>query len=86
MVCQEFERVVMEQREYELPAINLHVYVPPPGQVLQGQLEALEEFRENKDRLEEEARERVAEIERLKREQEEVVYSLEKKSVLDRDK
>jgi hypothetical protein len=54
--------------------------------VLQGQLEALEEFRENKDRLEEEARERVAEIERLRREQEDVVYSLEKKTVLDRDR
>lgn len=53
---------------------------------MQGQLEALEEFRENKEKLEEEARERVAEIERLKREQEEMVYSLEKKAVLDRDR
>lgn len=53
---------------------------------MQGQLEALEEFRENKEKLEEEARQRVAEIERLKREQEEMVYRLEKKAVLDRDR
>ena len=53
---------------------------------MQGQLKALEEFRKNKDRLEKEARQRVEEIERLKREQEEIVYSLEKKSVLDRDR
>ena len=67
-------------------AYKLLSTVSSPGQVLQGQLEALEEFRENKDRLEEEARERVAEIERLRREQEDVVYSLEKKTVLDRDR
>lgn len=53
---------------------------------MQGQLEALEEFRENKEQLEEEARLRVAEIERLKKEQEEMMYSLEKKAVLDRDR
>ena len=55
-------------------------------QVLQGQLEALEDFRVNKERLEAEARKRVAEIERLKQEQEDVVYDLEKKAVLDRDR
>ena len=53
---------------------------------MQGQLEALEDFRQNKERLEEEARERRAEIERLKMEQEDVVYSLEKKAVLERDR
>ena len=54
--------------------------------MLQGQLEALEEFRESKERLEQEGRQKEAEIEKLKAEQEEVVYSLEKKSVLDRDR
>lgn len=53
---------------------------------MHGQLEALEDFRENKERLEEEARERRVEIERLKKEQEDLVYSLEKKAVLDRDR
>ena len=55
-------------------------------QVLQGKLGALEEFRVNKERLEEESREMAAEIERLKKEKEDVVYSLEKKAVLDCDK
>ncbi|CAI8048879.1 Cilia- and flagella-associated protein 157 [Geodia barretti] len=54
--------------------------------VLQGKLDALEEFRVNKERLEEESREMAADIERLKKEKEDVVYSLEKKAVLDRDK
>jgi septal ring factor EnvC (AmiA/AmiB activator) len=54
--------------------------------VLQGKLGALEEFRVNKERLEEESREMAAEIERLKKEKEDVVYSLEKKAVLDCDK
>ena len=40
----------------------------------------------NKERLEEESREMAADIERLKKEKEDVVYSLEKKAVLDRDK
>ena len=58
----------------------------PLVQVLQRKLDALEEFRLNKERLEEEARERAAEIDRLKKEKEEVVYNLEKKAVLDRDR
>lgn len=67
-------------------AVQFYSLLSLPPQVMAGQLEALEEFRVNKERLEEEARMRVAEIERLKKEQEEMMYSLEKKAVLDRDR
>ena len=69
--------------------VNLCVCVcanSTPLQVLQTKLDALEEFRVNKERLEQEGRERAAEIERLMKGKEEAVYSLEKKAVLDRDR
>lgn len=56
------------------------------NKMLQAQLDSLENFRLNKERLENEMKEKDETMERLKKEQEEIVYNLEKKAVLDKDR
>ena len=56
------------------------------NKMLQAQLDSLETFRQNKERLENELKEKDEMIEKLKKEHEEIVYNLEKKTVLDKDR
>ena len=56
------------------------------NKLLQGKLESLESFRENKEKLEAELRQKEELIEKLKGEFSEKVYNLEKKAVLDKDR
>lgn len=56
------------------------------NKVLQGQLESLENFRVNKDKLEKELRSKDELIEEQKKEHSEALYKLEKKAVLDKDR
>lgn len=56
------------------------------NKVLQGQLESLENFRLNKDKLEAEMREKEELIEQMKKEHGQALYNLEKKAVLDKDR
>ena len=56
------------------------------NKVLQGQLEALENFRLNKDKLEAEMKDKETLLERMKEEHSEALYKLEKKAVLDKDR
>ena len=56
------------------------------NKLLQGKLESLETFRENKEKLEAELRQKEDLIEKLKGEFDEKVYNLEKKAVLDKDR
>ena len=56
------------------------------NKVLQGQLEALENFRLNKDKLEGEMKDREVLIEKMKEEHGQALYKLEKKAVLDKDR
>lgn len=56
------------------------------NKVLQGQLESLENFRLNKDKLEKELRAKDELIEQQKKEHSEALYQLEKKAVLDKDR
>ena len=54
--------------------------------MLQGQLESLENFRLNKEKLEAEMMRKDEVIEQQQREHEEALYQLEKKAVLDKDR
>ena len=54
--------------------------------MLQGQLESLENFRLNKEKLEAEMTRKDEVIEQQQREHEEALYQLEKKAVLDKDR
>ena len=56
------------------------------NKVLQGQLEALENFRLNKDKLEAEMRDTEKLLEQMKEEHSQAFYKLEKKAVLDKDR
>lgn len=56
------------------------------NKVLQGQLEALENFRLNKDKLEAEMEEKEALIEQMKDSHSQALYKIEKKAVLDKDR
>lgn len=56
------------------------------NKVLQGQLESLENFRLNKEKLEAEMTRKDEVIEQQQREHEEALYQLEKKAVLDKDR
>lgn len=56
------------------------------NKLLQGKLESLETFRENKEKLEAELRQKEELIEKLKGEFDEKLYNLEKKAVLDKDR
>ena len=56
------------------------------NKVLQGQLESLENFRLNKEKLEAEMKRKDELIEQQQREHEEALYQLEKKAVLDKDR
>ena len=56
------------------------------NKMLQAQLDSLEAFKQNKERLENELREKDEMMELLKKQQEEIVYNLEKKAVLDKDR
>ena len=56
------------------------------NKVLQGQLESLEQFRLNKEKLEAEMRRKDELIEQQRREHSEKLYKLEKKAVLDKDR
>lgn len=56
------------------------------NKILQSQLESLDNFRQNKDKFENEIKVRDETIEKLKNEYSEAVYSLEKKTVLDQDR
>ena len=56
------------------------------NKVLQGQLESLENFRLNKEKIEEEMQRKDKLIEQRKQEHEEALYRLEKKAILDKDR
>ena len=56
------------------------------NKMLQAQLDALESFKQNKEQLENDLKQKDEEIERLKKHHEAVVYNLEKKAVLDKDR
>ncbi len=56
------------------------------NKMLQAQLDALENFKQNKEKLENDLKTKDEMIEQLKKEHEELVYNLEKKSVLDKDR
>ena len=56
------------------------------NKVLQGQLESLETFRVNREKLEAEMRKKEETIEQQKKEHEEALYRIEKKAVLDKDR
>ena len=56
------------------------------NKVLQGQLEALENFRLNKDKLEGEMKSKEKLLEQMKQEHSQALYKLEKKAVLDKDR
>ena len=56
------------------------------NKVLQAQLESLDHFRQNKEKLEKEMQSKEEMIEQLKKENSETVYRLEKKAVLDKDR
>lgn len=56
------------------------------NKILQGQLDNLELFRQNKERIEKEMVEKQEEIEKLKAEHGEELYQLEKKAVLVKDR
>ncbi len=56
------------------------------NKVLQGQLEALESFRINRDKLYAQLKEKEEKIEALEKSHEEKLYELEKKAVLDRNR
>ena len=56
------------------------------NKMLQAQLDALESFKQNKEQLENDLKQKDEEIERWKKQHEAVVYNLEKKAVLDKDR
>lgn len=56
------------------------------NKMLQAQLDSLESFRQNKQKLEDDLKAKDEAIEQLKKEHEEAVYKLEKKAVLDKDR
>ena len=56
------------------------------NKMLQAQLDALETFKKNKEKLEQDLRDKDEMIEQLKKDHEELVYNLEKKAVLDKDR
>lgn len=56
------------------------------NKMLQAQLDSLETFRQNKERLENELKQKDEMMEHLKKQHEEIVYNLEKKAVLDKDR
>ncbi len=56
------------------------------NKVLQAQLDSLETFRQNKEKLENELKQKDEIIQQLKKQHEDVIYNLEKKAVLDKDR
>lgn len=56
------------------------------NKTLQAQLDSLETFRQNKEKLENDLKTKDELIEKLQREHEATVYKLEKKAVLDKDR
>lgn len=56
------------------------------NKMLQAQLDSLENFRQNKEKLENDLKTKDEMIEQLKKEHEQIVYDLEKKAVLDKDR
>lgn len=56
------------------------------NKMLQAQLDSLESFRQNKERLENELMQKDEMMAQLKKQHEEIVYNLEKKAVLDKDR
>lgn len=56
------------------------------NKMLQAQLDSLESFRQNKEKLENELKSKDEMIEKLRKEHQETVYDLEKKAVLDKDR
>jgi len=64
----------------------LHFQAAIENKLLQGQLESLENFRLNKEKLEAELRRKEEMIEQQKHEHSEALYRLEKKAVLDKDR
>lgn len=56
------------------------------NKMLQAQLDSLETFRQNKDKLESELKRKDEMIEQLKKQHEDMIYNLEKKAVLEKDR
>lgn len=56
------------------------------NKMLQAQLDSLENFKQNKEKLERDLKAKDEMIEQLKKDHEEMVYNLEKKAVLDKDR
>lgn len=56
------------------------------NKMLQGQLDALEAFRQDKEKIENDLKMKDEMIEQLKKEHERIIYDLEKKAVLDKDR
>jgi len=80
---QKLEAQVAQLKEESQRALDQAVM---ENKILQGQLESLETFRQNKERIEREMIEKDEEIETLKKSHSEELYQLEKKAVLDRDR
>ena len=80
---QKLEAQVAQLKEESQRALDQAVM---ENKILQGQLESLETFRLNKERIEQEMIEKDEEIERLKKDHSKELYQLEKKAVLDRDR
>lgn len=64
----------------------MHYQAAIENKLLQGKLESLENFRQNKEKLEAELRRMEEVIEEQKYEHSEALYRLEKKAVLDKDR
>lgn len=77
------ESQVTQLKEESQRALDQAVF---ENKILQGQLDTLETFRQNKSKIEKEMVEKQEEIERLKKEHVEMIYQLEKKAVLDKDR
>ena len=79
----ELEVQVAQLKEESQRAIN---QATMENSALQSQLDSLEAFRQNKDRIEQEMVEKQEEVEKLKAEHVETIYRLEKSAVLDKDR
>lgn len=80
---EQYEQQISQLKEDSQRAID---QAAVENKVLQGQLEALENFRLNKDKLEAEMKEKEALLEQMKEEHGQALYMLEKKAVLDKDR
>lgn len=80
---EKFEQQIAQLKEDSQRALD---QAAVENKVLQGQLESLENFRLNKERLEAEMRQKEERIEQQQKEHSEALYRLEKKAVLDKDR